>query len=301
MSALTSRSTGARDARAWCAALAASHYENFPVRSRLLPRRARENLAAIYAFCRTTDDLGDEYPGDRLAALEAWERDLRSALAGDPPDDPVLAALTGTVARHDLDRDLFLRIVEANRRDQTVRRYADEPALLDYCRYSATPVGRMVLGVLGHADRGLHVYADATCIGLQLVNFWQDLSRDWEQGRCYLPLEACARHGVDPEHELGRPTASRELRALVADQVARARQWLRRGWPLADRLPVRWRPLVRGFSRGGWAIGDAIAARGYDTLGRRPVVTPARRRVIVLHELLRAPLRNPALPPPRTA
>lgn len=277
--------------------LASRHYENFPVRHPLLPREAREDLAAVYAFCRTTDDLGDEYPGDRLAALDAWEGEVLAALAGDvPPDRPVLAALARAAERRDLDPGLFRRLVEANRRDQTVHRYADEAELLDYCRHSATPVGRMVLAVIGAADRGLHVYADATCVGLQLANFWQDLARDWAMGRCYLPLDACRRHGVEPGAELGRPAASERLRGLVAEQIDRARTWLLRGWPLADRLPVRWRPLVRAFSRGGWAICDAVARREYDTLSGRPTVSRARRAALLLHETLRAP-RTRVAPP----
>lgn len=287
------------DAFRTCAALADGHYENFPVRAPFLPRAAREDLAAVYAFCRTTDDLGDAYAGDRLAALDVWEAEVAAALAGAPPPDrPALVALARTAGRRALDSEPFHRLVEANRRDQTVHRYPDDAALLDYCRHSATPVGRMVLGVIGAAEEGLHVYADATCIGLQLANFWQDLGRDWEMGRLYLPLDACARHGVDPEVELGRDRASPALRDLVADRVADARGWLARGWPLARHLPVRWRPLVRGFTRGGWAILDAIAGRGFDTLAGRPVVSGGRRRAIVLHELLRAPLRGAALPAP---
>ena len=299
---MTLSTADVRRSRARCDELARAHYENFPVRSRLLPRRAREDLAAIYAFCRTTDDLGDELPGDRLEALEAWERDTLAALAGHPPpESPVLTALAATAARADLAPELFLRLIEANRRDQTVARYADEAALLNYCAHSATPVGRMVLGAIGHSGRGLAVYADATCIGLQLANFWQDLARDWSQGRCYLPLDACARHGVDPEAELGRARASAELRALLAEQVEGARAWLRRGWPLGELLPVRWRPLVRGFTRGGWAICDAIAAGGHDPLAARPVVGPGAKRRIVARELSRAARRRVRLPAPRGA
>lgn len=284
-------------ARVDCDRLARDHYENFPVRVPFLPRRTREDLAAIYAFCRTTDDLGDEHPGDRRAALEIWERDTLRALAGDPPPDrPVLIALARTAERCAIAPEHFRRLIEANRRDQTPTRYADADALLEYCRHSATPVGRMVLRALGHGGRGLHVYADATCIGLQLANFWQDLARDRAQGRCYLPRDACARHGVDPDVELTRPAASPALCALVLEQVGVARGWLRRGWPLADRLPARWRPLLRGFSRGGWAICDAVAARGGDTLSSRPEVAAAARRWIVARELARAPFRGARLP-----
>lgn len=285
-----------RDAFADCAALARSHYENFPVRSPLLPRRARDDLAAVYAFCRTTDDLGDEYAGDRLAALDAWEGALLQALAGDPPSGlPVLTALAATARRRSLSTEPFLRLIEANRRDQTVFRHADEAALLDYCHHSATPVGRMVLGVIGVDEPLARECADATCIGLQLANFWQDLARDGARGRCYLPLDACARYGIVPEEELAHPAASPALRELVAEMVVWAREWLRRGWPLAGLLPVRWRPLVRGFTRGGWAICDAIAAQDYDTLAHRPAVSGRGRRAIVVRELFRAPRRRARL------
>jgi squalene synthase HpnC len=285
------------------AALARDHYENFPVRAPLLPRETRDDLAAVYAFCRTTDDLGDEHAGDRLAALTEWESAVRRALAfgGEAREGPgdseadFLAALATTARRRAIPEALFIRIIDANRRDQTVHRHADDEALLDYCSYSATPVGRMVLRVLGHDDPELDALADATCIGLQLANFWQDLARDWAQGRCYLPLDACRRHGVEPELELGRDRASAALRGLVADRVGDTRRWLLRGWPLAGRLELRWRPLVRGFSRGGWAILDAIETQGFDTLASRPVVPRWRRRGIVLHELLRAPRRDVSL------
>lgn len=284
-------------ADAVCAALARTHYENFPLRAPLLPRAERRDLAAIYAFCRTTDDLGDAWPGDRLAALDAWEAALLAALAdAAAPRDPVLAELARTAARRGLPDTLFLRLIEANRRDQTIRRVPDAAALLDYCEHSATPVGRMVLGVAGRDAPALGALADATCIGLQLANFWQDLRRDWAQDRCYLPLDACARHGVDPAVELGRPAASPALRALVAEQVGVARDGFRRGWPLSAHLPWRWRPLVRGFTRGGWAICDAIAAQAFDTLRARPVVPRRARRAIVAVELARGWRRHAALP-----
>ena len=282
-----------------CLGLADRHYENFPVLVPFLPADTRRDLAAVYAFCRTTDDLGDEYPGDRLAALDRWESEVRQALAGDPPNErPALVALAATASRTGLSLPPLLELIEANRIDQRRDRWADEADLLEYCAHSATPVGRMVLTVLGEDHRGLHVYSDATCIGLQLANFWQDLARDWEQGRCYLPLDACARHGLDPEVELERPSASPEMRRLVAEMVGRARWWLRRGWPLADRLPARWRALVRGFGRGGWAICDAIAESGYDTLAERPTVSRFARARIVAHELARAPRRGVDLPRP---
>ena len=284
----------ADDGIAAATTLARTHYENFPVLAPFLGRR-RDELALVYAFCRTTDDLGDELQGDRLAALDRWESMVRRALAGDPPaDPPILASLAELARRRALPGDLFLRLIEANRRDQRVQRYRDQAALLEYCEHSATPVGRMVLGVIG-ATEELAGLADATCIGLQLANFWQDVRRDWAQGRCYLPLDRCRAHGVDPEVELDRETASPGLRALLAERVEDARSWLRRGWPLGDHLPVRWRPLVRGFSRGGWAVCDALEAGGFDPLRSRPEVSRKARRAILLRELARSPRKGVAL------
>lgn len=299
----------AHDAFEACSELAAGHYENFPVRGPLVPRAARADLAAVYAFCRTTDDLGDEHAGDghsrqeALRRLDAWEEAVRQALAGRPAAGfPTLAALAVTARRRALPADLFLRLIEANRRDQTAALHPDETALLDYCAHSATPVGRMVLGVIGvdeplqpPSSGRLATLADATSIGLQLANFWQDLARDWARGRCYLPLDACARHGIDPAVELSRGAASPPLRGLVREMVGWARAWLVRGWPLADSLPLHWRPLVRGFTRGGWKICDEIAGQDHDTLTARPVVSRTARRLILARELVRAPRRGLSL------
>jgi squalene synthase HpnC len=278
-----------RTAHAACARLARGHYENFPVLGPLLLPSERRHLAAIYAFCRTTDDLGDEAEGDRVLLLSAWRGLVERTLDGDPPaDEPVLIALAATASRYGIDRELFLRLIEANRRDQIFHRYADRPALLDYCEHSATPVGRMVLGVAGVGGADLEALADATCIGLQLANFWQDLTRDRDRGRCYLPLTDCRRHGVDPEIDLVLPSATTALRALLAEEVEWAREHLTRGWPLADRLPLRWRPLIRAFTRGGWSVCDAIERQGYDTLALRPTVRPRERSRMLLVECARA-------------
>ncbi|HUF89116.1 MAG TPA: squalene/phytoene synthase family protein [Gemmatimonadota bacterium] len=278
-----------RDAHAACARLAATHYENFPVRGPFLRPAERRDLAAIYAFCRTTDDLGDEAAGDRTALLAAWREQVADALAGRPPPGaPILAAVARAAAGRDLEPDLFFRLIEANVRDQTVREYVDRDALLDYCEHSATPVGRMVLGVAGAREEELRRLADHTSIGLQLANFWQDLARDRDQGRCYLPLADCRRHGVEPGAALAAPAAGAALRALVADEVGWAREHLLGGWPLADRLPLRWRPLVRAFTRGGWAICDAIERQDFDTLASRPALSRRDRTRLLLAEWARA-------------
>lgn len=289
-----------RTAYAECARLARTHYENFPVRGPFLLPTERRDMAAIYAFCRTTDDLGDEVEGDRIVLLEAWRDLVEEALDGHPDSAvPVLVALARTARRRDLQRDLFLRLIEANRRDQIFHRYADRADLLEYCDLSATPVGRMVLGVAGAGGEELENMADATCIGLQLANFWQDITRDRERGRCYLPLEDCRRHGIDPDVELALPSASNALRALISEEVGWAREHFTRGWPLADRLPLRWRPLMRAFTRGGWAICDAIERQGFDSLALRPTVSRRERSRILLAECARA-WRTGVAPPGAT-
>lgn len=265
----------------------ARHDENFPIVTRLFPREFRDDIAAIYAFCRATDDLGDEAAGDRLALLDAWERDLVAAFVGERPGDPRLVALGRTVARRDLPLDPFLRLIEANRMDQRRSRWPTEDALLDYCRHSATPVGEMVLGVIGAADPWRVRLSDATCIGLQLVNFWQDIRRDLDaRGRIYVPQEHAARFGVT-EEDFRAPVASPALRELVRFEVDRARDWFRKGAPLAHVLPRRPGLAIRIFNEAGVSLCDAIARQGYDTLVARPAPARIGRARLVLSTLVR--------------
>ena len=240
---------------------------------RAITRDVRSDMRAVYAFCRATDDLGDEGPGgpgERLARLDAWEADLRSAVAAGGAADARLAALAETIARRGLPLDPFLRLIEANRMDQRRARWETHDDLLEYCRHSATPVGEMVLGVLGYRDPWRVGMSDATCIGLQLVNFWQDVARDLrDRDRVYLPLADMARFGVT-EDDLRRAPAGEPVRRLVELEVERARGYLLEGEPLYRFVPRRVALDLRMFSAGGLALCDAIAAQGYDTLTRRP-------------------------------
>jgi squalene synthase HpnC len=279
-----------REARLAAARAARAHDENFPVAFLLLPPEARADMRAVYAFCRATDDLGDEgHPAARVERLEAWRADLERCFGGEPRD-PRLRALAATVARHDLDADPFLRLVEANLMDQRHDRWPTYDDLLGYCEHSATPVGRMVLGVLGYRDPWRVGLSDASCIGLQLANFWQDVRRDLdERGRVYLPLEDMARFGV-AEADLRRPRATPAVRALIAFEVGRARDWLDRGAPLARVVPRRAGLDLRMFTAGGRAVCDAIARQGHDTLWRRPApgrLGRARIAASVLWRLVR--------------
>ena len=263
----------AAEGRAAARAATRAHDENFPVAFLLAPRDVRADMRAVYAFCRATDDLGDEGPGgpaERLARLDAWEADLRSAVAGEGAADARLAALAQTIARRGLPLDPFLRLIEANRMDQRRARWETHDDLLEYCRHSATPVGEIVLGVLGYRDPWRVGMSDATCIGLQLVNFWQDVARDLrDRDRVYLPLADMARFGVT-EDDLRRAPADEPVRRLVELEVERARGYLLEGEPLYRFVPRRVALDLRMFSAGGLALCDAIAAQGYDTLTRRP-------------------------------
>ncbi|MCU0307440.1 MAG: squalene synthase HpnC [Thermoleophilia bacterium] len=270
------------------------HDENFPVAFALAPRDVRADMRAVYAFCRGTDDLGDDpaaTPAARLAALGAWERDLLRCWDGEP-EDPRLRALAVAVGRRRLDPDPFLRLIEANRMDQHTTRWETHEDLIHYCAHSATPVGRMVLGVLGYRDPWRTALSDATCEGLQLVNFWQDVRRDLvERDRIYLPREDMDALGVR-EADLRRATATPAVRELIAISVGRARDRLLTGAPLWRFVPRRVALDLRLFSAGGLWVCDAIARQGYDTLASRPA--PGRRgRILMIAGVVRAMMRGP--------
>jgi len=267
-----------------------AHDENFPVAFLLARRDVRADMATVYWFCRTTDDIGDEGPGgadEKLRELDRFEAELAAALDG-RATEPGLAAVADVIVRRSLEIDPFLRLIEANRMDQRRRRWDTHEELVHYCRHSATTVGEMVLGVLGYRDPWRIGMSDATCIGLQLVNFWQDIARDLrDRDRVYLPRESMARFGVT-EDDLRAPTASPDVRALVAAEVALARGYLLRGEPLHRFVPRRVRLDLRMFSAGGLALCDAIAAQDHDTLRRRPAPGRLGRARIAASALRRA-------------
>ncbi|MDD5220873.1 MAG: squalene synthase HpnC, partial [Candidatus Bipolaricaulis sp.] len=264
--------------------------ENFSVISWLAPRAMREPLAAVYAFCRTVDNLGDEdwavagRAGDRIALLDEFEGELDRAYTG-APRHPIFVALRPTIERFGLPRELFARLIEANRMDQHAKRYATFADLLRYCEHSATPVGRLVLALYGRGGDEECALSDATCIGLQLANFWQDVKRDYAIGRVYLPQNEMAEYGVRDE-DLAAATASESLRRLLRFQVERTRDYFARGLPLLDRVSGHLRVDLALFSRGGLAILDKIERQGYDTLGRRPTVGKIEKAKILFSTLL---------------
>ncbi len=284
MAAITSQVPGVSDPFLYCEQLAKSHYENFSVVSWFLPKRVRRSMYAVYAFCRHTDDLGDEAPGDRLALLDAWEGELRRCYAGEP-QEPIMRALQETIRRHEMPMEPFLKLIEANRMDQRNRRYGTYQDLLQYCEHSATPVGRMVLAVFGYRDEERQRLSDATCIALQLANFWQDVSRDFAMGRIYLPQEDMLRFGVS-EKELAERKATPAFTSLMRFEVERARGLFDEGARLVPMVSSDLRLDLKLFTAGGRAILDAVERQGYDTLSRRPQVSKAKKATLAFSGLL---------------
>jgi squalene synthase HpnC len=272
----------------WCRRYARAHDENFTVVSWFLPKRLRPHFFALYAFCRWTDDLGDEAAGDRLALLDAWECELR-ACAGGVRRQPLFVALGATIDACSIPIEPFLRLIEANRIDQRTTRFATYEDLREYCRYSATPVGRLVLHALGYHDEGRQELADATCTGLQLANFWQDVSVDLRKGRIYIPLEDLSRFGYT-EQRLSAGIADGAFRALMRFEVDRARGLFERGRALEPLIDRRARTDVRLFRLGGQAVLDAIEAARYDVLSRRPRVPKCRKLAMALTNGIRMKL-----------
>ena len=261
-----------------CARLARTHYENFTVVSWLLPRNKRRHLYAVYSFCRFVDDLGDQYPGDRLRALDEWERDLVRCYEG-TPRHPYMAALQHTIQEFDIPAEPFSRLIQANRMDQGTKRHPTYEDLDFYCQHSANPVGHLVLYVLGYRDDERQRLSDYTCTALQLANFWQDVSRDFEMGRVYIPGEDMDRFGYT-EEQLARKEATDEFRELMAFEVGRARDLFHEGSRLVDTLDGRLKVDVALFTRGGLSVLEAIERQGYDVLTKRPTVTKPRKLLL---------------------
>ncbi|OWT70148.1 MULTISPECIES: squalene synthase HpnC [unclassified Achromobacter] len=260
--------------------MSVDHYENFPVASVLLPRRLRGPVTDIYRFARSADDIADE--GDapdaqRLGELAAYRTELYriASTAGQsyrPVAErlaPVFMPLAATIARQQLPITPFLDLLSAFEQDITVKRYADEAALLDYCARSANPVGRLMLHLYGVVDATALRQSDAICTGLQLVNFWQDVRVDWYKDRVYLPQDALQRHGVS-EEDLAACRLTPQWQALLGEQVARTRALLHSGAPLTRRLPGRIGLELRLVVQGGLRILERIEQARYDVFMNRP-------------------------------
>ena len=240
--------------------------ENFPVALRFLPRRHRRDLHAVYAFARTVDELGDTAPGDRTALLHRFDEQLDRVWTGDPVSEPVLVDLERVARAHDLPAEPFHRLVRANLQDQSVARYATFADLIDYCRLSADPVGRIVLGLFGRSDPATVRRSDRVCTALQLLEHWQDVGEDRRAGRVYLPQEDLHAHGVS-ESDLDAATATPELAALMRFEVDRAAGLLEEGAGIVSRLHGWARPCVAGFVAGGRSTVAALRRTDGDVLG----------------------------------
>ncbi|MCU0227921.1 MAG: squalene synthase HpnC [Bryobacterales bacterium] len=266
--------------------LATGHYENFHVVSLLLPRELHQDFYNVYSYCRWSDDLGDELgnPARSLKMLAWWRGLLQDMFNGQPLTHPVFIALAETVAHRSLPIQPFAHLLDAFAQDQTVTRYPDWPTLEDYCVRSANPVGRLVLMLCGYRDEARFQLSDSICTGLQLANFWQDVSVDLDKGRVYLPLDLLARHGYTEQQLLDRQDHP-AIRAALREAVDYARGFFHRGRPLVDTLDARLALDIDLFVRGGVAILNQVAAADYAVLRRRPRITPPRRAALLLQAL----------------
>lgn len=269
------------EAQEYCRRLARSHYENFSVASWFLPERLRQHFFNLYAYCRISDDLGDEV-GDPAASLELlnqWQGELDACYSG-KPRHAVFVALADTVHRFDIPKQTFADLLTAFRHDQSVTRYPTFDDLLGYCQNSANPVGRLVLYVCGYRDAERQQLSDFTCTALQLANFWQDVSVDYTKGRIYLPLEDMRRFGVS-EDDLRAQKNTPAFCDLMRFEVERAHEWFQRGWLLVSRVDRELATDIELFSRGGQEILRAIEQQDYRVLGHRPAISKPRKLALV--------------------
>ena len=273
-------------ARAYCRRLATTHYENFSVATWFLPKPLRQHFYNLYAYCRISDDLGDEV-GDPTASLELldqWEAELVACYEGNPRH-PVLVALAETVRTFQIPQHEFSDLLRAFRTDQTTTRYPTFDEVLAYCRDSANPVGHLVLYLCGYRDVERQALADRTCTALQLANFWQDVSADYAKGRIYLPLEDLRRFGVT-EDDLAQNRNTVAFCEMMKFEVERARRWFREGWSLLSTVNRELAVDLELFTRGGEEILNAIERQGFAVLGRRPSISKSRKLALVARAAL---------------
>jgi squalene synthase HpnC len=270
------------EARAYCERLAKSHYENFSVATWFLPSHLRQHFYNVYAYCRISDDLGDEVgdPQQSLELLNQWETELNACYAG-LPKHPVFVALAETVKQFGIPQHEFSDLLIAFRQDQTVTRFETFNDVLAYCRYSANPVGHLVLYLCGYSDAERQKLSDYTCTALQLANFWQDVFVDYGKGRIYLPLEDLRRFGVTGE-DIAQRRATPQFLAMMKFEVERARDWFALGLPLVKMVNRDLAIDLELFSRGGQEILNAIERQGFDVLRARPKISKARKLLLVL-------------------
>jgi squalene synthase HpnC len=273
------------EAQAWCRQLAESHYENFHVASWFLPKDLRPHFHSIYAYCRVSDDLGDEV-GDSamaLALLDFWGHELDACYEG-RARHPVFVALSETIKDCFIPKEPFADLLKAFRQDQTVTRYETMEDVLGYCRYSANPVGRLVLYVCGEANEENFALSDATCSALQLANFWQDVREDYFRGRIYLPQKDMEFFRVS-EEQIAEGIVTQEFRGLMRCEVNHARSLFEEGLPLIGKVSRDLAVDLELFSRGGLEILRAIEQQGYDVLSARPAISKKRKIALLARAL----------------
>lgn len=273
------------EARDYCKRLAESHYENFHVASWFLPKALRPHFHSIYAYCRISDDLGDEVPdpAQAMALLDLWGRELDACYEG-RARHPVFVALNETIRTCAIPKEPFADLLIAFRQDQTVTRFETMQDVLGYCRYSANPVGRLVLYASGEVSEENFRLSDATCSALQLANFWQDVRVDYAKGRVYLPQADMLRFGVTDE-TIGGGSATPGFRELLRFEMDYTRRMFEEGLPLIGRVQRDLALDLDLFSRGGLEILRAIERRDYDVLSARPAITKAAKLQLALRAL----------------
>ncbi len=274
------------EARAYCRRLARTHYENFSVATWFLPQRLRQHFFNVYAYCRISDDLGDEVgdPRASLMLLDQWQSELEACYQGSPRH-PVFVALAETVRTFHIPQHEFSDLLRAFCQDQTVTRFPTFEDLLGYCLYSANPVGHLVLYLCGYRDAERQRLSDFTCTALQLANFWQDVSVDYAKGRIYLPLEDLHRYGVT-EDDLAHKRNTPAFCEMMRFEVKRARDWFDQGLPLIGKVDKELAIDLELFSRGGQEILIAIEQQGFAVLGRRPSISKSRKLALVARAAL---------------
>jgi squalene synthase HpnC len=284
--AIPDRAPSDAEAREYCRRLARSHYENFSVASWFLPAELRQHFFNVYAYCRISDDLADEVgdAGASLQLLDHWEIELNACYDGHPRH-PVFVALAETVRKFEIPKHEFSDLLAAFRQDQRITRYETFDDLLGYCRYSANPVGHLVLYLCGYRDSERQLLSDYTCTALQLANFWQDVSADFAKGRLYLPLEDLRRFGVSEDTiRDGKNTSA--FCEMLKFEVGRAREWFSQGLPLIAKVNRKLATDIELFSRGGQEILHAIERQQYAVLGRRPAISKRRKLALVARAAL---------------
>ncbi len=313
--AIPERAPSLEEAQQYCSRLAHSHYENFSVVTWFLPKHLHQHFYNVYAYCRISDDLGDEVgdPQQSLALLDAWEAELNATYlslvpqrlkpesflnsagtpegvplqsAGEPAQDtagprhPVFIALRETIREFDIPRAPFANLLTAFRQDQTITRFPTFEDVLAYCKNSANPVGHLVLYLCGYRDAERQQLSDYTCTALQLANFWQDVAVDYGKGRIYLPLDSLAKFGVS-ESDIAERRATPQFLEMMKFEVARARDWFRMGLPLVGKVDKHLATDLDLFSRGGLEILNAIEQQDYDVLTKRPAISKPRKLWLV--------------------